>query len=86
VIESFYFIGVVKHAHEIESLPKNIPFILLAPTFVMTFNICTTTMNFALHILVREMTNLQRSHLIRLQEMRHVKYVVIVEMNLIKKC
>ena len=51
---------------------------------VATFNISTTTIHSTLDIPIKEITNLQGSHLITLQEeMKHVKYIIIDEMHFI---
>ena len=80
-IEKSYLIGDIKNAHEIEFLLGKIPLLLLAPMGVATFNISATTVHFAFHILFKEITHLQGSHLINLQEeMKHVMYILIDEM------
>ena len=82
-IEKSYLIGDIKNALEVESLLGKITlFRLLAPMGVATFNISAKTIHSTVHILIKEITHLQGSRLINLQEeMKHVMYILIDEMS-----
>ena len=54
----------------------------MAPMVVATFNISIATIHLTLNIPIKEMTNLQGSCLITMQEeMKHVKYILMDEMS-----
>jgi len=63
-----YFIGFLKMTFEVDSSPEKSTLLLLAPTKVSKFNIYASILHFAPHIPVKDMTNLDGSHLINLQE------------------
>ena len=63
-----YLIGAIKQAFEVDYFPEKSPLLLLASTRVATFNISASTLHSALHIPVKDMTSLDGSRLINLQE------------------
>ena len=77
-------IGAIRETLEIDSFPDKSPLLLLALTSVETFNIFASTLDSSLNIRVMNMTTLEGSRLIKLQEdMQHAKYILIDEMSLI---
>lgn len=62
------------------------PVLLLAPIGVVSFNIYATMVHSSLHIPIKEITHLQGSHLITLQEeFKNVKYILNIEMSFIER-
>ena len=62
-----YLIGAIKVTLENLSHLGKSPLLLLAPTWVATFNVSATTVHSTLHIPIKENNHLQRLSLINLQ-------------------
>ena len=81
-----YLIGAIKNTLENLSHPRKTPLLLLAPTGAATFNISARTIHSTLHILIKEINPLRGPILINIhEELRNVKYILIVEMSFIGK-